>query len=368
MSIPFVDLKTQYLALKKGIDERIQKVLDHGQFIMGPEVEEAEAALAKFLGSRYAVTCGSGTDAALIALMALGIGRGDEVITTAFSFIATVETIVLTGAKPVMVDIDPLTHNIDVAKIESAITERTKAIVPVALYGQPADMDEINALAKKHKLFVVEDAAQSFGAPYKIDRKSGHLSDIGITSFFPAKPLGCYGDGGAIFTDNPDHFERLKQIRNHGQTQRYHHPLVGLNGRLDTLQCAILLAKIERYPWEISQRQRLANTYSKAFASMKGVTLPLVRPDRESVWAQYTLRVPQRDQFQKNLSELGVPTAVHYPTTMAEQPAYREISVVHDIKQATQAAQEVVSLPLYPDMSSDVQHKIIDAVSLALSK
>jgi UDP-2-acetamido-2-deoxy-ribo-hexuluronate aminotransferase len=364
MSLPFIDLKAQYNSLKDQIDARIQTVLNHGQYIMGPEVEECEKSLQNFLGCKYAITCASGTDAALMSMMALNIGPGDEVITTAFSFIATIETIVLAGATPVMVDIDPKTFNIDVRHIESAITPKTKAIVPVSLYGQPADMDEINSIAAKHRLHVIEDAAQSFGAPYK-NKRSGNLSEIGITSFFPAKPLGCYGDGGAIFTNNSEWAEKLKQIRNHGQSQRYHHPLVGVNGRLDTLQCAILLPKIERYPWEIEQRQRIAKNYSEAFSKME-LAIPFVRADRESVWAQYTLRVPEREQFQKRMNELGIPTAVHYPNTMADQPAYQKISKVHDISEARKASQQVVSLPIYPDMSPQIQEKIIESVRQSL--
>lgn len=360
MSIPFVDLKTQYHALKSQIDARIHGVLEHGQFIMGPEVEECEQALQKILGCKHAITCASGTDAALMALMALGIGPGDEVITTAFSFIATIETIVLVGARPVLVDIDPLTFNIDVNKIAATITSKTKAILPVSLYGQPADMDEINSLAQSHGLWVIEDAAQSFAASYK-DRRSGNLSDIGLTSFFPAKPLGAYGDGGAIFTNNDEWAERLKQIRNHGQTTRYHHPFIGINGRLDTLQCAILLPKIERYSWEIEQRERLAHEYSKALGSME-VKVPHIRSDRSSVWAQYTLRVSQREQFQHRMNEKGVPTSVHYPSTMAEQPAYQNLVRAHDLSEAKKASREVISLPIYPDMSQDIQQRIIEAV------
>ncbi|MCB0367299.1 MAG: DegT/DnrJ/EryC1/StrS family aminotransferase [Bdellovibrionaceae bacterium] len=363
--MPFIDLKTPYNALKSQIDGRIQAVLDHGQYIMGPEVAECEKDLATFVGSKHAITCASGTDAALMALMALGIGPGDEVITTAFSFIATIETVVLVGATPVLVDIEPETFNIDVNKIEGAITSKTKAIMPVSLYGQPADMDEINALAKAKGLVVIEDAAQSFGAPYKIKRSCA-LSDFGATSFFPAKPLGCYGDGGAVFTDNDEWAQTLISIRNHGQTERYFHPMVGINGRLDTLQCAILIEKLKRYGWEIEQRERVAKSYTEAFKDMD-VKTPVIRSDRQSVWAQYTLRVANRPEFQKRMTELGVPTAVHYPTTMGEQPAYQKLSVIHDISHATQAAKEVVSLPMYPDMSSEIQQQVVEAVSKSLT-
>lgn len=362
--IPFIDLKTQYKALKAQIDERIFKVLEHGQFILGPEVKECEEALAKFTGARHAITCSNGSDAIQMALMALGIGPGDEVITTAFSFIATVEMIAITGAKPVMVDIDPDTFNIDSKKIAAAITPRTKAIMPVSLYGQPADFDEINAIAEKHNLPVIEDAAQSFGALYK-GRRSCSLTRLACTSFFPAKPLGCYGDGGAVFTNDDDLAKKLISIRMHGMgDHRYSHPRIGINGRLDTLQAAILLAKLERYPWEIEQRQKVAERYNAAFADLRahGIFTPVVRGDRQSVWAQYTLRVPNRESFQKKLQEKGIPTAVHYPMTMADQPAYKEIATVHDISNARQAAQVVVSLPMYPDMSEAVQNQIIEAV------
>lgn len=362
--IPFIDLKSQYKVLKPKIDERIFKVLEHGQFILGPEVKECEEALGKFIGSKHAITCSNGSDAIQMVLMALNIGPGDEVITTAFSFIATIEMIAITGAKPVMVDIDPDTFNIDVKKIEAAITPKTKAIMPVSLYGQPADFDEINALAKKHNLIVIEDAAQSFGAPYK-GKRSCNLSEVSCTSFFPAKPLGCYGDGGAIFTNNDELAKNLISIRMHGMGEhRYSHPRIGVNGRLDTLQAAILLTKLERYPWEIDQRQKVADRYNSAFADLraKGVFTPVIRNDRQSVWAQYTLRVPNRDQFQKKLQEKGVPTAVHYPRTMADQPAYKEISVVHDIPVARQAADQVVSLPMFPDMTENTQNQIIEAV------
>lgn len=362
--IPFIDLKTQYRSLKPQIDERIAKVLEHGQFILGPEVKECEEQLAKFTGAKHAITCSNGSDALQMALMALGIGPGDEVITTSFSFVATAEMIAICGAKPVMVDIDPDTFNIDVNKIEAAITPQTKAIMPVSLYGQPADFDEINAIAKKYNLTVIEDAAQSFGALYK-GKRSCNLSTLACTSFFPAKPLGCYGDGGAIFTDSDEIAKTLISIRMHGMGEhRYLHPRLGINGRLDTIQAAVLLAKLERYPWEIEQRQIVANRYNEAFAELraKGIITPVVRSDRQSVWAQYTLRVPDRDSFQKHLQSKGIPTAVHYPKTMGDQPAYVELAKVHDIPVARKAANEVVSLPMYPDMPESIQNQIIEAV------
>jgi len=361
--IPFIDLKTQYEALKEPIAKRIQTVLNHGQFIMGPEVEECEKAMAKFVGCKHAITVSSGTDAAIIAMMAMGIGPGDEVITTPFSFIATAETIILVGATPVFVDIDPETYNIDPAKIEAAITSKTKAIQPVALYGQCADMNEINAIAKKHKLFVIEDGAQSFGAMYN-GKRSCNLSDVGVTSFFPAKPLGCYGDGGAIFTNDDALAVAMKEIRVHGQPSRYHHTRIGVNGRLDTIQCAILIPKLERFSWELEQRDRIGQKFNQAFQSLekKNVRIPKVKKGNTSAWAQYTLFVPDRDKFAAGLKEKGVPTSVHYPTTMAEQPAYVKLCKTHSIENATQCSRHVISLPMYPDMSDAIQDQIITAV------
>ncbi len=369
MSIPFIDLKTQYNALKESINSRITKVLESGAYINGPEVQELETKLAQHTGVKYSIACASGTDSLLIPMMALGIKAGDEVITTAFSFIATAETIVLAGAKPIYVDIDPVTFNIDSAKIEAAITPKTKAIMPVSLYGQVADMDEINAIAKKHNLFVIEDLAQSYGAKYK-NKRSGSLCTVGGTSFYPAKPLGCYGDGGAIFTNDDKLYKAMKEIRDHGSESRYYHTRLGLNGRLDTIQCAVLLAKMERYDWEIEQRQRIAKTFNQAFAEIKAAdfSFPHIKSDRDSVWAQYTLTVNNRDAFQKKLSEMGVPTTVHYPRTMPDQPWYKEHTAnpTTDIAKARWAAEHVISLPMFPDMDRATQDKIIECVIKAV--
>ncbi|ODS51043.1 MAG: aminotransferase DegT, partial [Bdellovibrio sp. SCN 50-8] len=328
--------------------------------------------LAEFTGVKHALACASGTDALTIPLMALGIGAGDEVITTTFSFIATAETIVLAGATPVYVDIDPKTYNIDPAKIEAAITSKTKAIMPVSLYGQMADMDAINAIAKKHNLHVVEDAAQSFGATYK-NQRSCSMSIASGTSFFPAKPLGCYGDGGAIFTNDDNLAKVMKEIREHGSETRYYHTRLGMNGRLDTLQCAILLAKLERYPWELQQRQRLGQRYNDAFSSIKvtDFQIPVVEAGLTSAWAQYTITVGDRAGFQKKLTDKGIPTSVHYPRIMPDQPWYKaQLS-----KQSTKptdwsisrwAADHVISLPIYPDMDDKTQDIVIAAVKDAL--
>ena len=291
--IPFIDLKTQYRALEDSIKARMHKVLEHGQYIMGPEVRELEQKLEAYTGAKHCITVASGTEALLISLMAMGIQPGDEVITTPFTFVATAEVIVLLGAKPVFVDIEPDTCNIDVTKIEAAITPRTKAIMPVSLYGQPCDMDEINAIADKHKLIVIEDAAQSFGAEYK-GRKSCNLSTIGCTSFFPSKPLGCYGDGGATFTSDDAIAQACREIRVHGQSKRYVHTRIGVGGRMDTIQCAVVLAKMERFEWEVQQRLEIGRRYNEIFdhVNVKRVTQ---RNDRTSVFAQYTVLIDNRE-------------------------------------------------------------------------
>lgn len=367
--VPFVDLKTQYKALKTDIDARIMKVLEHGAYINGPEVAELEQKLAAHTGCKHAIACASGTDALVMPLMALGIGAGHEVITTAFSFIATAETIVLAGATPVFVDIEKDTFNIDVTKIEAAITPKTKAIMPVSLYGQMADMDAINAIAKKHNLAVIEDSAQSYGARYK-DKKSGCFATATGTSFFPAKPLGGYGDGGAVFTDDDKLAKAMKEIREHGSESRYYHTRLGINGRLDTIQCAVLLSKLGRYDWEVEQRQRIAHRYNDAFSSIKtaGFAAPVVRKDRDSVWAQYTLTVADRAGFQKKMTDAGVPTSIHYPRIMPEQPWYKEhIPAPKDkLTTARWAADNVISIPMYPDMDNATQDRVIAAVKASL--
>ncbi len=377
MSIPFIDLKTQYNALKGDIQARINKVLESGAFINGPEVQELEKKLAEHTGVKYAVACASGTDALLMPMMALGIGQGTsgaksdqhEVITTAFSFIATAETIVLAGAKPVFCDIDPKTFNIDVSKIEALITPQTKAIMPVSLYGQVADMDEINAIAKKHNLHVIEDMAQSYGAKYK-GKRSGSLSIAAGTSFYPAKPLGCYGDGGAVFTNDDHLYKVMKEIREHGSESRYFHTRLGINGRLDTIQCTVLLAKMSRYDWELEQRQKIASYFSSKMSQIKvsGFSTPFIESDRDCAWAQYTLMVPDRPTFQKKMQELGVPTVVHYPRIMPDQPWYKEHLAPKGVWTHSQkAAEHVVSLPMFPDMDRATQDKIIESVIKVMS-
>ncbi len=358
----FIDLKTQYAALKGSIDARIHRVLDHGQYIMGPEVFELEEKLAHYTGAKHCITCASGTDALLISLMALGVGPGDEVITTPFTFVAAAEVIVLAGAKPVFVDVQPDTANIDPALIEEAITPRTRAIMPVALYGQPADMDEINAIAARHNLSVIEDAAQSFGATYK-GKRSCNLSIIGCTSFFPSKPLGCYGDGGAIFTNDDELAKAMREIRVHGQERRYHHTRVGIGGRMDTIQCAVVLGKMERFGWELGERQVAAQRYGKGLAgAAPGIELFEVRADRTSAYAQYTLKVQGRDKLEATLKAAGIPTAIHYPIPLHRQPAYAHRAQGVSFPVSEQLAQQVISLPMHADLSGEAQQRIVRAI------
>lgn len=359
---PFIDLKTPYAALRERIDARMRAVLDHGQFILGAEVEELEQRLADYTGAAHCITCASGTEALLIALMALGIKSGDEVITTPFTFVATVEAIVLLGATPVFVDVERDTCNIDASKIEAAITARTRAIMPVALYGQPADMDEINALAAKHGLPVIEDAAQSFGATYK-GRRSCNLSTIGCTSFFPSKPLGCFGDGGALFTNDSALAQAMREIRVHGQSKRYYHTRIGLGGRMDTLQCAVVLAKLERFDWEVGRRLAVGARYDELLAAAPGVSLLTVRPERTSVYAQYTVLADDRQALEARLAAAGVPTAIHYPIPLHRQPAYREFGAEAHLPVSDALAAQVISLPMYPDLASHVQERIVAAVA-----
>lgn len=372
--IEFIDLKAQYRALQPSIDARIKKVLDHGQYIMGPEVAELEQKLAAYTGSKHCITCSSGTEALLMSLMALGIGPGDEVITTPFTFAATAEMIVLVGATPVFVDIERDTCLIDVSKIEAKITPRTKAIMPVSLYGQVCDMDAINALAARHgNLAVIEDAAQSFGASYSgesgVKRKSCNLSTIGCTSFFPSKPLGCYGDGGAIFTNDDVLAKAMREIRVHGQERRYYHTRIGVGGRMDTIQCAVVLAKLERFDWEVERRLALGDEYRKLLTEAGlPVKLIAVRPDRDCVWAQFTVVVENRAELQKHLQDQGVPTAIHYPLSLNRQPAYRNDESAAETVNSHWAGERVMSLPLSPDLDSGMQQRIVSAVSGFSSK
>lgn len=361
--IKFIDLKRQYQLHQEAIDARIKNVLEHSQYISGPEVSELEQTLAEFVGVKHCIALDNGTVALQVALLAAGVQQGDEVITSPFSFFASVSTILQLGAMPVFVDINPQTYNLDVTKIEQAITSRTKAILPISLFGQCPDFDPIIDLAKKYNLVVIEDAAQSFGAKYK-DRNSCSITDIACTSFFPSKPLGCYGDGGACFTNNDEIADHIRSVINHGQQGRYHHVLLGINGRCDTIQAAILLAKMELFPKEIELRKEVASFYNQQLAGK--VKIPYTEPYNQNVYAQYTIRLNQRDLIQGELNSKGIPTAVHYPLPLYRQPVVvnylkcQEINLPH----VELAAKQVLSLPFDPYMTLEK----VDLVCTALLK
>lgn len=363
----FIDLKTQYRRIKPSVDARIARVLEHGAYVMGPEVAELEQALAAYVGTKHCVSVASGTDALLIALMALDIGPGDEVITVPFTFFATAEMIALAGARPVFVDIDPRTYNMDPLLLEASITPRTRAIMPVSLYGQCADFDAINAIAGRHGLPVIEDAAQSFGATYK-GRQSNALSLVGATSFFPSKPLGAYGDGGALFTDDDALAKLMREIRLHGQDRRYHHPRLGLTGRLDSIQAAVLLAKLDIFPDEVDARIRLGARYTalieEAFAgSGIRVRTPYVEPHNTCVYAQYTVEVERREIVETRMKSLGVPTAVHYPLPLHLQPVFESFGQkTGSFPHSEAAAERVISLPMHPYLTEGDQQKVVAAL------
>lgn len=359
--IEFIDLKAQQALLKEQIDAGIQRVLAHGQYILGPEVSELEEKLAAFVGAKYCISVANGTDALQIAQMALGIGRGDEVITPGFTYIATAETVALLGAKPVYVDVCPRTYNLDPTQLEAAITPRTKAIIPVSLYGQCADFDTINTIAARHGIPVIEDAAQSFGATYK-GKRSCNLTTIACTSFFPSKPLGCYGDGGAIFTNDNELARVLRQIARHGQDRRYHHIRVGVNSRLDTLQAAILLPKLAIFPRELELREQLAQCYANQLQKV-GVSAPFVDAHNRSAWAQYTVQVDARDQVQAQLNAAGIPTAVHYPIPLNRQPAVKDDVAFLPVGDAI--AERVMSLPMHPYLSRAQSQAVVAALASA---
>ncbi|MCP4552055.1 MAG: DegT/DnrJ/EryC1/StrS family aminotransferase [Bacteroidetes bacterium] len=361
MNIDFAKLQYQYQLYKKEIDTNIQAVLTKSNYIMGEEVQRFESELAQFTGANHAIACSSGTDALILAMMALDIQPGDEVITTPFTFIATAETIALMKAKPIFVDIEEDTYNIDAMKIEAAITNKTKAIIPVSLYGQPADIKQIQAIADKHNVKVIIDGAQSFGSTYQGNTDS-NLCDISTTSFFPAKPLGCYGDGGVVFTNKDDYSEKMKMIRMHGQNKRYHHKYIGMGGRLDTLQAAILLAKLPHYSEEMLMRQHVAETYTRFLNN--SVVKPIIKEGRTSVWAQYTVRVQNREETQQQLKEAGIPTAVHYPMPLHLQECFQYLDYNEgDFPLAEQASKEVLSLPMNPFLSEEEINYISQALN-----
>lgn len=362
MQIDFANLKIQHNLYKDEIEEAILKVARDCNFIMGSQIDELERNLEKFTGSKYAISCSSGTDALLLAMMALDIQPDDEIITTPFTFFATAETIAFLKAKPVFVDIDEKTYNIDPKKIEEKITSKTKAIMPVSLYGQPADMDEINQIAKKHKLKVIVDGAQSFGSTYQ-GISDSNLGDISCTSFFPAKPLGCYGDGGALFTNDKNIADKIKSLRLHGQSIRYHHQYIGMGGRLDTIQAAVLNVKLKYYPKDLKLRQDVAVKYTQAL-NAKNIETPFVKENRTSAWAQYSIRVQNRTELQTKLQNLGIPTAVHYPMPLHVQECFKYLNLKEgDFPISEKVSKEIMSLPMNPYVSDEEIEFIVGSLA-----
>ena len=360
----FIDLKTQYKLLKSEIDAGIHAVLEHGQFIMGPEIAQLEAALAMYVGVKHCITVSSGTASLEIAMRALRIGPGDEVISVPFTWISSAETISLVGATPVFVDIDLATYNLDVEQVESKITDRTKAIIPVSLFGQMPNLEKLNAIAAKYKIPVIEDAAQSLGAT-RHQKKSCSLTTIASTSFFPAKTLGCYGDGGALFTDDDGLAHDMRAIRTHGGVARHHHTLVGTNGRFDTIQAAIVLAKLPKFDWEVQRRNEIGAKYSEL---LKDVCItPSILDGNTHVYAQYTIRVPNRDALGSAVREAGIPTAVYYPKCLHEQPVYAPLGYTYgDFPRSEQAAKEVISLPMHPYLTDGEIEHVANVINKAL--
>jgi UDP-2-acetamido-2-deoxy-ribo-hexuluronate aminotransferase len=362
--IEFVDLKAQQRKILPELERRMKAVLQHGRYIMGPEIQELEEKLAAYVGVKHCIAVASGTDALLISLMVLEVGAGDEVVTTPFTFISTGETIALLGTKPVFVDIDGRSYNLDPSLLEAAITPKTRAILPVSLYGQCPDMDAINVIAEKYGIPVIEDAAQSFGATYR-GRKSCALSSIGCTSFFPSKPLGCYGDAGACFTDNDELATKMRWIRVHGQDRRYHHSILGINGRMDTLQAAVLLAKLEIFAEEVSERGRIGARYSELLRD--AIVTPYIEPHNTSVYAQYTVQVENREAVQEALRREGIPTAVHYPIPLHLQPVFAGLNHPEgSYPVAESVAKRVLSIPMHPYLTEDEMVRIAAAVKEAI--
>ena len=360
MKINFIDLQSQYQMYKDEIDKEIQEVLDTSIYIGGNKIATLEKNLASFTGCKHAIACSSGTDALILALMAIGIKPGDEVITTPFTFIATAEAIAFLGAKPVFVDINEKTYNIDETKIEEKITSKTKAIIPVSLFGQVSNMDTINDIAKKYNLKVIEDAAQSFGAEYK-GKKSCNLCDIGITSFFPAKPLGCYGDGGAVFTNDDYLSQKIRILLNHGQVEQYRHKYIGINGRLDAIQAGVLNVKLKYYNKEIETRQRRAKRYNEC---LKNVILPYIEKHNLSVWAQYCIRVENRDELLKKCQKKGVPIGIYYPIPLHLQEVFKYLGYKKgDFPIAEKVSKEIMALPMSAFLSDEEQDCIIEVIN-----
>lgn len=363
MKMQFVDLGAQLARIRPQVDAGIARVLEHGKYILGPEVEQLEGQLADLAGVPHCISCANGTDALQIALMALGTGPGDEVITPGFTYIATAEAAAVLGARPVYVDVDPVTYNIDPTLIEAAITPRTRAIIAVSLYGQCADFDAINAVAAKHGITVIEDAAQSYGGTYR-GRKSGSLTTIACTSFFPSKPLGCYGDGGAMFTTDDELAKSLRRIARHGQEGRYNHVCIGMNSRLDSIQAAVLLAKMTIFPEELELRQAVADRYGDLLRAAGLDCGPVVYDGNRSAWAQYTVRLPDRAAVQKAFADAGIPSVVHYPAPLNRQPAVADPEAVLPV--GDRAAEEVLSLPMHPYLEAGQQARVVEVLAGAM--
>lgn len=360
----FVDLHAQYAAYQSNINQAITRVLKHGCFIMGSEVEELEKTLSNYTDVAHCVAVASGTASLEIALRALNIGPGDEVITVPFTWISPAEAIELVGAKPVFVDIEPYSFNMDMNRVEEAITTATKAIIPVSLFGQIPDLETANQLAAKHGLAVIEDGAQSFGAS-RNSRRSCGIADVGSTSFFPAKPLGCYGDGGALFTNNDALSEKMKILRAHGGERRHHHTMIGMNGRLDTIQAAILLAKFPYFSKEVQRRAEIGNRYNQAL--MDVCVIPKAKKGNTHVYGQYTVRVPNRESLREVLQVHGIPTAVYYPKCLHEQPVFRKLGYrLGDFPESERASREVISLPMHPFLKEEEQDRVIEVLKSAL--
>ena len=358
----FIDLKTRQKLIREEVDERIKEVLEHGQFILGPEVSDLERRLAGYVGVKHCVTVSSGTDSLLIALMALEVGPGDEVITVPYTWISSAEVIALLGATPVFVDVREDTLNMDEKLLESAITSKTKAIMPVSIYGQTPDMDAINEIAGRHGLPVIEDSAQSFGATCK-GNKSCNLSTIGSTSFFPSKPLGCYGDGGALFTNDDELAEKFRWIRVHGQQHKHHHPILGVNGRMDTLQAAILLAILEVFPQEVVKRSEIGDRYTSSLSGLDELTTPVIAAENTSVYAQYTILSEKRELVQNSLKDQGIPSVSYYSVPLHLQPVFKDLGYrAGDFPVSEKIANQCLSLPMGPYLSEQDQDKVIEGI------
>lgn len=366
MELELIDLKAQYQSIKASVDRAVADVFSHGQFIRGPEVLALEDILCDFVGCSFCITCANGTDALQLGLMAIGLETGDEVITPAFSYVAAAEAIALLGATPVFIDIDPASYTIDVSRVESLITERTKAIIPVSLFGQCAEMDKLSTLARKYGVTIIEDAAQSFGAEH-FGKRSCNLSSMATTSFFPSKPLGCYGDGGAIFTNDEEIAERLRMIAVHGQKIKYRHDVVGMNSRLDSIQAAILLEKLKIFEWELARRDEIATRYTTLLSEAtsdngcdRWIGVPDVLTGNKSVWAQYTLRVTRREALREALSQAGVPSAIYYPLPLHHQKAFFDDAKI--FKESEKACEQVLSIPMHPYLDNSAQEYVISSI------